>query len=253
MRPWATLLAAGLLGAAAPNESADRIVRMATPPPLRRNVAAMPLIAQPSSDAERRINAALRKLDARVLHAAAACKDAAGHAGLWVRSAETTMAGPLFLSFVITDSIDCGGAHPDSAVMSIVYDLRTGQPVDWTALLPPAMTGDVALEQGEDGSKMVTLSSRRLWGLYWMAYQAAHVGDDSCLAAIKEIGVPASGGPPPGMMVWLSAKSGGLGLTFNVPHAVLACADEMVVPTATLHHEGAKLALVEALEAAHAQ
>ncbi len=252
-RFFAALLAGGAVAAAGPEDPAVHTVRMVVPPALRHDVAAMPLIAAPSTEAERRINAALRRLDARVLHAVSTCKADSGRPGLWARSVDTTMSGPVFLSFTIADSIDCGGAHPDSAMMSIVYDLRSGQPVDWTTLLPPSLTGDVALATGEDGTKMVTLSSRRLWGLYWIAYQAAHTGDDTCLAAIKEFGVPSAGGPPPAMTVWLAAKPGGLGLTFNVPHAILACADEMVVPTATLHHEGAKLSLVEALETAHAQ
>jgi hypothetical protein len=208
----------------------------------------MPLIAAPADDAERRINAALKKLDEHVLKAAAGCKGEKHAPAVWDRGVDVTMHGPAYLSYTITDSIDCAGAHPDSAIMSIVYDLRTGAPVDWTRLLPATLTGTIALEGGEDGTKMVTLASKRLWSLYWMAYQASHKDDESCSASIKELGA----NDPPPMMVWLAGASGSLGLTFNVPHAVLACADEMTVPSATLHQEGAALPLIEALEAARA-
>ncbi len=238
-----------LLGYTVAARGADRMVHVQVPAPVKRNVAAMPLIAAPQDDAERRINTAVKRLDARVAKAVAGCHGAGRQKGEWTRGVEVTMQGPAFLSYMISDSIDCGGAHPDSGVMSIVYDLQTGRPVDWTHLLPASLTGTVALEAGEDGTQMVTLSAKRLWGLYWMTYQTAHAGDDACLTAIHDIGDAA----PPAMMVWLAAKPGGLGLTFNVPHAILACGDEMVIPTATLHQEGATLALIEALEAARAQ
>ena len=64
------------------------------------------------------------------------------------------------------------GAHPDSGMFSIVYDLSTGRPVDWTHLLPASLTGTVALEDQADGTRVVTLASKQLFALYMAGYRA---------------------------------------------------------------------------------
>jgi hypothetical protein len=166
------LAAIGLvLGFAA--KAADRTVRLQSPPPVGKKAAAMPLVADPSDDAERRINAALKRLDASLRKAIAGCKGSDGAPGDWERKVEPTMRGPGYLSFVIRDMSFCGGPYPPSGTMSIVYDLRTGYPVDWTHLTPPSLTGKVSLNPGMDGTKMVTLASHRLFSLYLGGYDAA--------------------------------------------------------------------------------
>ncbi len=44
------------------------------------------------------------------------------------------------------------------------------RPVDWTKLLQPSLTGTVALEEQGDGTKIVTLASKRLFALYLECY-----------------------------------------------------------------------------------
>ena len=165
-------------------QAADRAVHLQVPPPVGKNVAAMPRIIAPVDAAETRINAAVRRLDATVSKAADACKGLDGKPGDWERAIDVPMRGPGYLSYVITDNLSCGGAHPDAATMLIVYDLRSGAPVDWTRLLPPSLTGTVAREQGADGTRMVTLVSKRpptvkrlswpkrLFALYLEGYRA---------------------------------------------------------------------------------
>ena len=213
----------------------------------------MPLIADPSDDAERRINAALKRLDANLRKAIAGCKGGNGARGEWERKVEPTMRGPGYLSFVIKDMSFCEGPYPPSGTMSIVYDLRTGYPVDWTHLLPPSLTGKTSLSPGMDGTKMVTLASHRLFSLYLDGYDRAirAPGTDiaaedrgNCKQAVREL-------PDPPMMVWLDAKAGGLAVQFDLPHAVQACAVPVVIPVAALRADGADLGLLNAIEAAH--
>jgi hypothetical protein len=215
----------------------------------------MPQIVEPADDAERRINAALQRLDAAVRKAAATCKAEGGPNSSWERGVDATMRGPRFLSLTITDSVYCGGAHPNASTMSIVYDLTTGAPVDWTTLLPPALTGTVSLATGADGTRMVTLASKRLYALYLKGYRP-RTGNRKVDADDKECrdAVAGADGPgPPAMMAWLDAKAGGLAVQFDLPHAVQACADPVVIPAATLRQEGAKPLLTDALEAARAK
>jgi hypothetical protein len=137
--------------------------------------------------------------------------------------------------------------------MSIVYDLETGAPVDWTRLLPPLITGKVALAEGMDGTKMVTLASPLLFSLYLSGYDRAIrmpwndiTAEDlaTCREAVQE-----TDNPP--VMVWLDAKSDGLAVQFDLRHAAQACAVPVVIPLAVLRANGANAALLDAIDAAH--
>jgi len=237
-----------VIGTAHAALAADRAVRLVTPPPLRENLAAMPRIAEPAADAERRIDAALKRLDTNVLKAAKACKG-----NDWERTVEAPMTGPGFLSLTVTDAIYCAGAaHPDSALYAIVYDLATGKPVDWAQLLPAALVGKQALEEQADGTRIVTLSSPRLFQLYMAGYTAdGAAGDDlaECKAAVAS---QASDGPP-AMMVWLDAQQGGLAARMSLPHAQAPCQQTVIIPAKTLREDGASAALLKALAAARPQ
>jgi hypothetical protein len=229
--------AAGSAGAA------DRAVHLVVPPPVYKDVAAMPQIADPADDAERRINAALKRLDANVLKAA---KDCAGDG--WERSVDVPMRGPGFLSLTVTDSVFCdGNAHPDAGTFSIVYDLATGKPVDWTKLLPASLTGTVALEEQGDGTKIVTLAAKRLFELYMAGYRAGEAPSsdlDECKQSLRDQATDA----PPAMMVWLDAKEGGLAVEVGLAHVEQACEESVVIPAATLRTEGAQAALLKAFD-----
>ena len=226
-----------VLLAAGSAHAADRAVHLQVPPPLAEDAAAMPQIADPADDAEQRINTAVQRLDATARKAIAGCKLPNGKPGDWERSVDVTMRGPRFLSYAITDNIYCGGAHPDVSTMAIVYDLRSGAPVDWTRLLPPALTGKLALQDGADGTKMVTLASKRLYALYRAGYPAEQ--SDDCKDAVKS-------DDPPAMMAWLDAKAGGLVVQFDLAHVVQACAEPVTIPLATLRAEGARPDLLDA-------
>ena len=109
-----------------PATAAGSTLQLQSPPPVAKEAVAMPLIANPSDDAERRINAALKRLDANLRKAIRDCKGHDGSPGDWVRKVEPTMRGPGYLSYVIRDMSFCGGAYPPSGTMAIVYDLETG-------------------------------------------------------------------------------------------------------------------------------
>lgn len=232
--------------------AADRVVSLAAQPALKPGLAAMPQIDSPADDAERRINAALRRLDGPVRKAARACRAEGRTHSSWTRTVRTPMRGPGFLSLEIVDDVYCGGAHPDVSLMAIVYDLETGAPVDWTALLPPTLTGKIALAAGADGTEMVTLASKRLHALYLERYRprAADPKKDDANKDCREAVTETSDGEPPSMMAWLDAEAGGLAVQFDLAHVVQACADTVVIPTAVLRREGAKPVLTDALAAA---
>jgi hypothetical protein len=246
-------IAVGALVYGLPAGAFDGTVQLQDPPPVAREAAAMPRIANPATAPEKRINAALTRLDATLGKAIRACKGHGGAPGAWVRKVESAMRGPRYLSYVIRDMSFCGGAHPQIGTMSIVYELETGAPVDWTRLLPPSMTGKVALTEGMDGTTMVTLSSSRLYALYLSGYDRASrmPGSDiapadlaACKEAVKDT-------PDPPMMIWLDAKAGGLAVQFDLPHVVQVCAVPVVIPVDTLRADGVNATLLDAIATAH--
>lgn len=246
LRLAAVVLALGISLPALPGVAADRHVHLRVPPPMRANIASMPQIIDPADAAESHINAALERLDATVRKAADECKTMDGKPGNWERSIDVPMRGPGYISFVITDISDCGYAHPNVFTMSIVYDLRTGNPVDWTQLLPASLTGKVALQEGADGTRMVTLASQRLFELYRSGYATPNGADSDCQQAIDDSGRNG----PPAMMAWLDARTGGLAVQYDLIHIVQACEKPIVIPLATLRAEGVQPAVLDAIQKA---
>jgi hypothetical protein len=248
-------LAAPALFLAMPAMASDSTLQLQNPPPVAKDAAAMPQIASPSDDAERRINAALKRLDANLSKAILACRGKDSGSDDWVRKVEPTMRGPRYLSYVIRDMSFCGGPYPPIGTMSIVYDLETGTPVDWTRLLPPAMTGKVALAEGMDGTRMVTLASPRLFSLYLSGYDRAlsMPGNDIAAEGLTTCREVVQEEPNPPMMVWLDAKSGGLAVQFDLIHALQVCALPVVIPVEVLRANGVNAALLDAIAAARGQ
>ena len=227
--------------------AAEGRVSLSVAPEVAPRGAAMPRLAHPTDEAERRSNAAVARLDDTVRKARAECQNTMGRSLYWDRTVAVPMRGPRFLSYVVTEDVYCGGAHPNGSTWAVVYDLRSGKPVDWTALLPHELTGTPSLMRAEDGTRLVQLSSPKLWALYRAGY--GHGGDPSesadCKQAIKTEGETST--PP--LSAWLDAELGGLVLHLALPHVVQNCEDRVVLSTAMLRREGVSPELVEALEA----
>jgi hypothetical protein len=231
--------------------AAEREVRLRLLPDIARDLPAFPRIADPVDEAERNVNVALDGLDAAVRKAAKECKREAKRRASWERVLGVPITAPGFLSFYFANHVFCGGAHPSYGTAAIVFDLRSGTPVDWTKLLPPSLAGEVALREISDGSRVATLSSAGLHRLYLDSYRPrtgkseVDAADEDCREAV------ASGrnGGPPRMIARLTGDEG-LAVQFDLEHVVQACADEVTIPIQVLKAEGASADLVRALEGA---
>jgi hypothetical protein len=229
--------------------AADRSVSLAAPAPIAKGLDAIPRIQRPNDDAERRVNAAAQRLDDSVRKAAADChqqaRQQASEEGDWSRDVKVTMAGPGYVSYLIADDLDCGGAYPNESLAAVVFDLRTGAPADWNKLLPRwsvIPTSDTAA----DGARVVTVTSARLSALYLKLY--GHRGEDAeeCREVITD---PANG--QLSFFVWPDAGAHGLVADIaGLPHAVQACAHPITLPLALLKAEGADVGFLSALERA---
>lgn len=156
-RAWlmAAMVACGGVAAAASP------VELTAQPDVAPGVAAFPRIAAPSTPAAMSINQALAKADARVLVAAQSCKANVVAQGMetagepdWERDITVAMRGPDYLALAANDFMACGGAHPDGEFVVLVYDVRTGKPVNWLRLMPKSMGATASLDQAGDDTNI---------------------------------------------------------------------------------------------------
>lgn len=231
--------------------AADREVRLLPPGQVARDLMGFPRIADPVDDAERKINVALARLDETIRQAVEECRPGTPGRATRQRMFSVPVSAPGFLSFHFVDYTHCGAAQPDYATAAIVYDLRSGAPVDWTKLLPPALAGEVSSSETSEGTTVATLSSARLHRLYLKHYRPRTGGakpdaaDEECRKAVARM----RDGRPPRMVAWFEGGAG-LAVHFDLPQATEACADDVTISIATLRSEGASADLLRALEAA---
>ena len=210
------------------------------------DIGGLPRVAGKDA-ASTRINKTLDRTEARLRKDLAECRvdNPGGGKGDSPVSADTvvTMTGPAYLSFLLTEEIDCG-AHPDTSSLALVFDLRTGALVDWFHLLPKALTQRTAAERADAPASSGTVSSTSLARLY---LDASPDMDKECRVVFKEE-APAS------FIFWPDPAHDGLAMQpTNLPHVEAACADAVTIPVATLRSLAVDPGLVDAIAAAHDQ
>jgi hypothetical protein len=187
-----------------------------------------------------RINAALDRADARAMKAVQQCVAASPGRSSWTRSIDVTMAGPRFVSFVSHDDTYCGGPHPNSSTVVLVYDLTTGRPADWTKLIPARFGGKPGTTEGADGTVLGTLSSPRLKALYIREMKP----DAECRDVLNDTSF--------NFMFWPDAQANGLVMDQDdLAHVSQACGGSVTLSTKTLREMGADAGMIDAIEAAH--
>jgi hypothetical protein len=232
-----SLIAAIIATLATAATDPGRPVTLKPSPSIRPGVAAYPrLVAGPGDAAATRINAALGKADASAV--AGMCKD-------YRRQVGVTMRGPRYLGLFATDDWFCGGAYPDNSARGLVYDLATGAPVDWKAILGgmPIEQATPASDGGDEAPVVVT--SAALWALY--AKRAAQPGDNDCAEVLAGPDAPGKA-----LLAWPDAKADGLGLqAWDWPHVVKACAAAVTIPVPELRGLGVQPGFLDAIDEAH--
>ncbi len=85
--------------------------------------------------------------------------------GDWSRKVIVTMNGPRFLSLVGEDDLFCGGAHPNTYRIAIMFDMDTGDRVDWTRMFAESARVSrysTGVWDGENGNAIVSPALREL-------------------------------------------------------------------------------------------
>ena len=252
--PVVLFLAPALLSARAQTprqESRTNAVPIVVEPvgELRKGVNAWPLIVSPANDAERRVNATLTKLNERLAKALRDCdadylawarqtgNDHSQIADDWSRAVAITMQGPRYLSLVASEEMFCGGAHPNEDQIALVFDMNTGRPVNWVALVAKSSGASSSTDSVADGSNAGALI---LPDLRAMSVAAASA---DCKDAFQD---------PQSYVLWPDAKKERLvAQPFDLPHAVMACSVEMKLTMEQARKMGFNDSLLTAIAEAH--
>ena len=247
-------------------QSADNSVRLVRQPALRKDVAAVPLIANPKDAAQRKINADLTKINEMMHSTLIKCdRDYLAWVrmmphdkgvrlsmdGDWTRTVEVTMTGPRYLSYLIADGDFCGGAHPDMYESALVYDLRKGVVVDWTALLPEGVAKRNPEKQW-NGELVPQVIDSALQDFYLL-----HLEDADCRKRLSDLvsktATPQGAWFEMSFVIWPDAKQGKLVVTAgSLPHVIQACAEHVALTTEEATQLGFSEEILQSLNAAKA-
>ncbi|HEY2857557.1 MAG TPA: hypothetical protein VGJ21_04025 [Terracidiphilus sp.] len=217
---------------------------------LRKGVDLWPLIANPSASVQQRINQTLAKLNLKLADSLKQCdadyrewskqsgdnatKDSSGD---WERKIRVTMIGPRLLSMVAADSQFCGGAYPNAETFAMVFDLNTGKPLNWMAIIAPSSQAKPYSDTIYDGT---TVGALIVPALLEMSRAKA---DAECKDALED-GLS--------YQLWPDAKTGTLvAEPFDLPHVVAACAEDLSLTPAQARKLGFDESILTAIEQAH--
>ncbi len=194
----------------------------------------MPQLASASTPALAKINATLKGLDASALSMLNDCNS-------YQRSVQPTMLGPGYISIWVNESWDCG-AYPNVSISVHVFDLNTGDAVNWTKLVSGAGVTTYS-DTGADGKDGAPLA------LVYPALKAMYlkVPDNAgdCQTAY---------GDDQSFIIWPEAKTGTLKVeAFDLPHATQACANDMTLTLDQAKTLGFNADFLNAVAAAHQQ
>lgn len=153
-----------LIAAVSSNSQTERIA-MQPVQHLRKGAAEWQIIANPHTDAERKINGYLSYSNEKVASALKECdknyaermredfgKEKMGGelTKFFNRDVHVTMSGPGYLSEVATVTFYCGGVHPYMYTEAVIFNLETGEPADPLSWLTGAANASHADEDAPD-------------------------------------------------------------------------------------------------------
>ncbi len=237
-----SILVAVLVALAAPPASAA-----SAPPTLRKtpdfakDAEAYPTLVG-ATKAIAKINRILRGANARQRSDMKDClRDSPQDGYWWEQSVDAPLLGAHFVSFWAHGNMSCGGAHPNLIDEVFVFDLSSGEPVDWRRLLPAQLRGEPGRASDGTASPPEEIASPALTALFIAESEKEGVGAD-CKEAFAEQDMD--------FAFWPDAKAKGLAMrAVNLLHwAEGPCSGPVTIPLATLKRLGFDAPLVQDIE-----
>ncbi len=233
----------------------DSSYRFAPIRQVRKGLDAWPLILNANDATSKRLNTTLQEMNQKLTGALKACdanyrewaKNTGGateaklpKAGEWERRVEVTMTGPRYISIVAIDKIIfCGGAYPDSDHIAMVFDMSTGDPVNWTAMIAKTAGASSYTDSVYDGTRVATVIFQALEKI------SLAKASTECKDAFTD---------RQSFLIWPDAAREQLvALPFALPHVVQACAQEIDLTLDQARELGFDEAVIDSIQQAHSR
>ena len=209
-------------------------------PNLAKDAEAYPTLVG-ATQAIAKINRILRAANARRRSDMKDCRRDAPQDGYWwEQSVDAPLIGARFVSFWAHGNQSCGGVHPNFIDEAFVFDLSTGEPVDWRKLLPAQLRGEPG--RASDAARPPEeIVSPALTALFVAESEKEGVGTD-CKEAFAEQDMD--------FQFWPDAKAKGLAMrAANLLHwAEGPCSGPVTIPAETLKNLGFDASLIQDIE-----
>ena len=210
-------------------------------PNLAKNAEAYPTLVG-ATPAIARINRALRAANAKQRENMKDCRRDAPQDGYWwEQSVDAPLIGAHFVSLWASGNLSCGGAHPNFIDEALVFDLSTGEQVDWRKLLPASLLAGPGRASGGADLPTDAIASPALTALFIAESEKEGVGAD-CKEAFAEQQM--------NFAFWPDAKAKGLAMrAANLLHwADGPCSGPVTIPAETLKSLGFDAQLIQDIE-----
>jgi hypothetical protein len=171
-----------------------------------------------SSKVRVKINKALNRRDLQLIQSIKECIAMAEGGGYWwSRTISVTASGPRFLSLVAHDDAFCHGAHPFYNTIAEVFDLTTGDPVDFPSLFPQMKITEIQMDPDSGGGRLISSPYIRDRYLEYIKNQPDQdCWQDGSLAGFN-------------FFAWIDGRSDGLVVKPELPFSAAFCAQEVAV------------------------
>ncbi len=146
------------------------------------------------------------------------------NAGAWGAdyhdAVETGLVTARWLSVTFHNENFCGGAHPNNSNQPVLFDRRSGKPVDLYDWLDDAFSNR---ERVEGYAETIDTLKGKLFDLVLALHPRASESEEECGGAVRTASS------------WtLELRAEGIAFTPDLPRVVMACGDEVVVPWSKL-------------------
>lgn len=157
----------------------------------------------------------------------------------WERRITVTMRGPRLIAMTDTETLFCGNAYPFNDHAAVVFDMTTGELVDWKEFL-----------EGVDG--VSTMSGKSIDGatssevvMPSLTQLAVGRADPECKKVLKDSGELV-------FQIWPDARRGQLMIkATGQPHVTQACEETIGLSVSEARKLGFSREVLEAIEQAH--
>jgi hypothetical protein len=216
----------------------------------RKGLDSWPKIIAPHSPAVDRANQTIAKMNQSTSDALRECDDdyrqfknlpeSARVKGGWDRKVRITMRGPRFVAMVADETSFCDGSYPNNDHVAVVFDMSTGELVNWTSLMTGVDETAATTFKSIDGATTSGISTS---GLTELALNKS-VKDSECKKALESLGQLE-------FQVWPDAKRGQLVIKpIGLPHVVQACEEDIGLSIPEARKQGFSEAILGAIEQA---